>query len=256
MTGVVTGLYRYPVKGLSADPLQSIAVGAGETLPFDRAWAIENGPTRFDPDAPAYLPPSSFLTLKREERLATLEARFEEQTSRLVLLRGGRPVASGDLSAPVGRQIIEQFLSAFMADRLRGRPRIVYAPGHSFSDTEEKRVHIISLRSLRDLERVVGRPVDPLRFRPNVVIDGPAPWAEFNWVGREIAIGTSNSQVVRLRVTSRTDRCAATNVDPATGARDMAIPASLQREWGHTDFGVYAEILSGGDLSVGDSLTL
>ena len=84
MTGVVTGLYRYPVKGLSADPLQSIAVGAGETLPFDRAWAIENGPTRFDPDAPAYLPPSCFMTLKREERLATLEARFEEQTSRLV----------------------------------------------------------------------------------------------------------------------------------------------------------------------------
>ena len=247
MTGVVTGLYRYPVKGLSADPLQRIAVGAGETLPLDRAWAIENGPTRFDPDAPAYLPPTSFLTLKRDERLATLQTRFEEQTSRLVLSRGGRPVASGDLSTPVGRQVIEQFLAAFMAESLRGRPRIVNAPGHSFSDTREKRVHVISLRSLRELERVVGRPVDPLRFRPNVIVDGPEPWEEFSWIGREIASGP-----VRLRVTSRTDRCAATNVDPKTGIRDMAIPAILQREWGHTDFGVYATVLTGGTLAVGD----
>jgi uncharacterized protein len=249
--GKVTALYRYPVKGLSADPLQRVAAIAGETLPFDRAWAIENGPTRFDPEAPDYLPPTSFLTLKRNERLAALQARFEDQASRLVLTRGGRPVASGDLSTQAGRQVIEQFLAAFMADSLRGRPRIVHAPGHSFSDTREKRVHIISLRTLRELERVVGRPLDLLRFRPNVVIDGPEPWDEFGWLGLEIAIGP-----VRLHVTDRTDRCAATNVDPATGTRDMAIPASLQREWGHTDFGVYAEIVSDGNLSVGDDLRL
>ena len=251
MTGVVTGLYRYPVKGLSADPLRHVTLEAGQTLPFDRTWAIENGPTRLEPDAPAYRPPSSFLTLKRDERLAALETRFEEDTRRLVISRGGRPVASGDLTTPVGRQVLEQFIAAFMADSLRGRPKIVSAPGHSFSDTREKRVHVISLRSLRELERVVGRPIDPLRFRPNVILDGPEPWAEFDWIGREITAGP-----VHLRITSRTERCAATNVDPATGVRDMAIPASLQREWGHTDFGVYAEVLNDGNLSVGDGLSL
>ncbi|WP_439543327.1 MOSC domain-containing protein [Hyphomicrobium sp.] len=251
MTGVVTGLYRYPVKGLSADPLQHVTLEAGQTLPFDRAWAIENGPTRLEPDAPAYRPPSSFLTLKRDERLAALQTRFEEEARRLVISRGGRPVASGDLTTPVGRQVLEQFIAAFMADSLRGRPKIVSAPGHSFSDTREKRVHVISLRSLRELERVVGRPVDPLRFRPNVILDGPEPWAEFDWIGRDITAGP-----VSLRISSRTERCAATNVDPATGVRDMAIPASLQREWGHTDFGIYAEVLNDGSLSVGDGLSL
>jgi uncharacterized protein len=251
MTGVVTGLYRYPVKGLSADPLQNVTLEAGGTLPFDRTWAIENGPTRLDPDTPAYRPPSSFLTLKRNERLAALETRFEEDNCRLVISRGGRSVASGDLTTPLGRQMLEQFLAAFMADSLRGRPKIVSAPGHSFSDTREKRVHVISLRSLREVERVVGRPLDPLRFRPNIVIDGPAPWAEFDWLDREITIGP-----VRLRITSRTPRCAATNVDPSTGVRDMAIPASLQREWGHTDFGVYAEVLNSASLSTGDTLHL
>lgn len=251
MAGVVTGLFRYPVKGLSADPLSSVALTPGGTMPYDRAWAIENGPGRFDPDAPRHLPKINFLMLMRDERLATLVARFDPETERLSLLRNGRQVASGLLATRSGRQIIEQFLAAYMAASLRGPPRIVSAPGHSFSDVAAKRLHVINLATVRDLERIVGRPVDPIRFRPNLIVDGPAPWAEFDWVGREIAAGP-----VRLKVWKRTDRCAATNVDPRTGARDMDIPATLQRQWGHTDFGVYAEVLSPGTLSLGDPLTL
>lgn len=250
MTGVVTGIFRYPVKGLSAEPMQRVAVEPGETLPLDRAWAIENGPSRFDPDHPRHLPKISFLMLMRDERLAALEARFEEETQRLTLLRGGRPVASGVLSAASGRQVLEQFLAAFMAGSLRGRPRIVSAPGLSFTDCARKYVHVVSLASVRELERVMGRAVDPLRFRPNLVVDGLAPRAEFEWIGREIAAGP-----VRLRVAERTDRCAATNVEPGTGVRDLDIPAVLARKWGHTDFGVYAEILTPGTLAAGDPLT-
>ena len=90
MTGVVTNIYRYPVKGLSPDPLASVTVEAGGTLPFDRAWAIENGPSRFDPDDPRPVPDISFLILMRDERLAALEARFDDEAQRLTLLRGGR----------------------------------------------------------------------------------------------------------------------------------------------------------------------
>ena len=97
---------------------------------------------------------------------------------------------------------------------------------------------------------MAGRAIDPIRFRPNLVVDGPEPWAEFGWIGGEISAGP-----VRLKVWERTDRCAATNVDPKTGVRDMAIPAILQREWGHGDFGVYAEVVQGGTLAVGDPVT-
>lgn len=251
MTGKIAGIYRYPVKGLSADALASVNVTPGETLPFDRAWAIENGPSRFDPEAPAHLPKVAFLMLMRDERLATLEARFDQENRRLTLLRGGRQVAGGDLTARSGRQIIEQFLGAYMRESLRGPPRILSAEGHSFSDTRAKRLHIVSRASVRELERVMGRAVDPLRFRPNLIVDGLAPWSEMEWVGREISAGP-----VRLRIAKRTDRCAATNVDPQTGTRDMDIPAVLQREWGHIDFGVYAEVMSAGRLSVGDPLTV
>ncbi len=250
MTGVVTGLFRYPVKGLSAEPLSRVTLQAGETFPFDRVWAIENGPSRFDPADPKPVPDISFLILMRDERLAAIEASFEEETQRLTLLRGGRQVASGILSSQSGRQIIEQFFAAFMAESLRGRPKIVSAPGHTFIETGDKVVHIVNLATVRELERVAERPIDPMRFRPNIIVDGIEPWAEFDWIGKEIAIGA-----ITLQVLEKTARCAATNVDPKTGARDMDIPATLRRKWGHIDFGIYAKISSGGELSIGDALT-
>lgn len=250
MPSTIVGIYRYPVKGLSAEPLDGVDVEAGAMLPFDRAWAIENGPGRFDPQHPKHLPKISFLMLMRDERLATLETAFDATTTVLTIARGGKAVARGDLSTQAGRNIIEQFMAAFMADSLRGPPKVIHADGHSFSDTAKRVVHIINLASLRDLERATGRHVSPLRFRPNLIIDGTEPWAEFSWLGKEIKIGS-----VRLKVHARTDRCAATNVDPTTGARDMDIPAVLARHWGHIDFGVYAEILDNGRLSVGDPIT-
>ena len=188
--------------------------------------------------------------LMRDERLAALLTRFDEETQTLTINRDGRAVVSGGLSTPTGRMVIEQFLAAFMKQSLRGAPRIVSAQGHTFADSREKCVHVVNLASVRELERTTGRTVDPLRFRPNLVIDGAEPWSEFAWVGCDIEIGSA-----RLTVTERTERCAATNVDPATGARDMDIPAVLGRKWGHMDFGVYAKVTTAGALSVGDAVT-
>lgn len=245
----VTALYRYPVKGLSGDALQSVACKAGETLPFDRAYAIENGPSRFDAGAPKYLPKASFLMLMRDERLATVETQFDEDTQTLTVLRGGKQVARGCLTDPTGRRIIEQFLSAYMNFSLRGAPKIVSAPGHSFSDVPARCVHIVNLASIRELERVARRTIDPLRFRANIYIDGIEPWSEFAWLDKTLSVGD-----VGVRVFDRTSRCDATNVDPRKGIRDMTIPVTLQRTWGHSDFGVYARIEGDGTMRVGDSI--
>lgn len=247
----VRGLYRYPVKGLSPEPLQRLPLKAGGTAPFDRAYAIENGPGRFDPEHPAHLPKINFLMLMRNERLATLATQFDDETETLTVFRAGKQVARGDLRTPIGRMMIEQFFAAYMQGELRGAPRIVSAPGHSFSDVAAKCLHIVSLASLREFERVVGRPLSPLRFRPNVVIDGLEPWAELQWKGKPLRIGG-----VELEFIKRTERCAATDVDPDTGKRDTAIPAALLRTYGHTDFGIYARVISDGAISIGDPVQI
>ena len=247
----VESLWRYPVKGLSPERLERVRLAAGTTMPFDRAYAIENGPGRFDSADPKWVSKSNFLMLMRNERLATLETHFEDATRTLTIKRGGRQVARGALETPTGRQLIEQFLAAYMRDHLRGAPKVVHAEGHSFSDVAAKCLHIINLASLRDLERVAGRPVDPLRFRANVHIDGVAAWAELGWVGKTLSIRN-----LKLDVFDLTGRCEATNVDPKKGTRDMAIPAILQRTWGHTDFGIYARVVTGGEVATGDALTI
>ena len=153
-TARVTGLYRYPVKGLSPEALDSVACSVGETFPFDRAYAIENGPRRFDPAAPRHLPKVTYLMLMRDERLATLRSEFDEASQTLTILRDGKQVARGKLDDATGRMIIEQFMSAYMNFSLRGAPKVVSAPGHSvFPMCRSRCVHIVNLASVRELER-------------------------------------------------------------------------------------------------------
>lgn len=245
---LVSSIYRYPVKGLSPEPLNEVELSPGETLPGDRIYAVENGSGRFKPDDPKYLPKINFLMLMRNERLAMLDTRFDPSNNILTIFRDGRQVVSGDLSTQLGRMMVEQFLAGFVRqEKLRGSPHIVHAPGHSFSDVSTKCLHMVNLASLREVERVAARTIDPLRFRANIYLDGLPPWREFDWLEREISIGEC-----RLKIFKRTVRCAATNVDPRSGARDMAIPALLERNWGHSDFGVYARVIEGGLLAQGD----
>jgi uncharacterized protein YcbX len=249
----IVSLYRYPVKGLSAEPMAEVDVKPGETIPADRMWAIENGPGRFDPDNPRHLPKINFLMLMRDERLATLSTRYDVASRTLTIERAGKQVAHGDLGTVLGRQMIEQFFAAYMKASLRGPPKIVSSPGHSFSDMPDKCVHIVNLATVRELERVAERPLDPLRFRGNIYVDGLEPWAELAWLDQEIVAGDDR---VRLSVFHRTQRCDATNVDPATGVRDTAIPALLQRTWGHANFGIYAHVASPGRLMPGSKVSV
>ena len=247
---VLKTIYRYPVKGLSPESLTRTRLDPGRTLPADRRYAIENGPSGFDPDAPSYLPKSRFLMLMRDERLAQLDTRYDDPTHTLVIRHEGREVARGDLSTEEGRLAIEAFLRRFMRAELRGPPKVLHADGHSFSDVAAKVVSIINLASVAAIETAVGVPVHPLRFRANLSVDGWPAWHEFGLLGQEIAIGD-----VRLKVTKRIRRCAAINVDPDTGIRELALPDTLLRTFDHADCGVYAQVIAGGEIAVGDTVS-
>ncbi|MDX2264924.1 MAG: MOSC domain-containing protein [Hyphomicrobiales bacterium] len=245
----IVSIYCYPVKGMTPQKLESANLTPGQTIPYDRAYAVENGPGRFNPDEPKYLPKINFLMLMRHERLAALKSEFDEASETLTIFRDGRQVARGQLSSKLGRQMIEQFLASYMQAELKGPPRIVQAPGHSFSDVSAKCLHFVNLATVRELERVVGKTLDPLRFRANVYFDGAEPWAETKWVGRTIAVGEA-----RLKAFAETERCDATNVNPATAARDASIPPTLIRTFGHSHLGIYATVKSGGVIRPGDQV--
>ena len=242
---------RYPVKGLNAETLPAVRLEAGKGLPHDRRFALAPAASRFDPNAPCWLPKHNFLTLLKDERLALLRVRFDEETGMLTLLRGGKRVAGGRATEPMGRTLVEQFLGAFMPAGPRGRPKIVAAPGVGFTDCEENLVSLVNLASVADIERVARAPVDPRRFRANLYLAGAPAWAERDWVGRTLTAGEA-----RLRVVAPIERCAATAVNPETATRDLNLPLLLERGFGHVETGVYAEVVGGGVLRRGDAVAV
>jgi uncharacterized protein YcbX len=244
----IRAIHRYPVKGLSPEPLDRIELTARQTLPFDRMYAIENGPSGFDPAQPRYSPKFKYLELMRNARLGELRTSFDEATHTLTIRSEKRVAAQGDLRTAEGRAAVERFMTEFVADELRGPPKVLFAEGHSFSDVAKKVVSIINLASVAAIEDATGSPVHPLRFRGNLQVEGWPAWHEFDLLNQEIAIGPS----ARLKVVKRIVRCAATEVDPVTGLRDLPIPKTIMKSFGHTDCGVYAEVVEGGPVVVGD----
>jgi uncharacterized protein YcbX len=245
----IASIYRYPVKGLSPEPLPRVALEAGRTLPADRRYAIENGPSGFDPADPKWMSKVYFLMLQRDEWLAGLHTHFDDASGVLSIRRDGAVAAQGNLETPEGRAAIEQFFATDFAGENRGRPKVLFSHGHSFSDVASKVVSIINLGSLRAIENLVDQPVHPLRFRANLYVEGWPAWHEFDLLDRTLVIGDA-----RLKVVKRIKRCAAINVDPETAARDLNIPQVLMRRLGHADCGIYAEVIEGGAIGLDDTI--
>jgi uncharacterized protein YcbX len=244
-------LYRYPVKGLTPEPLPSVALDVGQTLPADRRYAIENGPSGFDPADPKWMSKAYFLMLMRDEWLAALNTHFDDASNLLTIRRNGAIAAQGDLETAEGRAAIERFFAQSYAGEIKGPPKVLSSHGHSFSDVARKVVSIINLGSLKAIEGIVGQPVHPLRFRANLYVRGWPAWHEFDLLGQTLAIGEA-----RLKVVKRIVRCAAVNVDPETAARDLNVPPTLMQRLGHADCGIYAEVIAGGIIATGDHVTV
>jgi len=245
----IAGIYRYPVKGLTPEPLPRVALKAGQTLPSDRRYAIENGPSGFDPADPKWLPKAHFLMLMRDEWLVPLRTQFDGDSHVLTIRHDGEIVAQGDLETAEGRAAIERYFATRRAGEIKGPPKLLASSGHSFSDLARKVVSIINLNSLRAIEAMVGQPVHPLRFRANFYLEGWPAWHEFELVERTLMIGDA-----RVKVVKRITRCAAVNVDPDSGVRDLTIPQALMQRLGHNECGIYAEVVADGNVALGDAI--
>ncbi len=242
-------LYRYPVKGLSPEPLDSADLPTDGYFPCDRLFALENGASGFDPQAPSHQPKIKFLMLMRNGALAGLATRYDEASGVLTISQDGRAAAQANLRTPEGRAAIEACLAEVVgAAEIRGPVKLLEAPaGFRFTDSKSGFVSLINLASVAEIEKAQGAKVDPLRFRGNLYIEGAPAWDEASWPGRTLRIGGATLEVLKM-----TDRCAATGVEPGTGRRDMDVVQTIRKSFGHVDCGVYARIEKGGRIAVGD----
>jgi len=257
MAAEITALYRYPVKGLSAEALDRVPLAIGQCLPHDRRFAIALGTTEFDSEQPRWLSKNHFIMLMRDEGLARLSTGFDPATDVLTIAENGQTVLQEALSEPEGCRRIARFFDEFMGGAVPGPLRVVEAPDHAFADARpkpnastDKYVSLINLASIRDFERKIGETVEHIRFRANVYFDGLPAWQEQGWMEQKITVGSA-----KLRVISPITRCAATEVNPATAARDISVVAELMRHFGHNIMGIYAEVIAPGEIAIGDTVS-
>lgn len=241
----IAAIYRYPVKGLSAEDLPHVALAPRQSLPGDRVVAFARATAPFDPANPQHLPKANFLMLMRDEELARLSTRYDPTSGLLTVRHSGVTAIDGSVRVPADRARLENFFQEFLD--LQERPRLVESPGHMFSDRAEKVVSILNLASVAELGRRMEAEIDPIRFRANFWIDGLTEWDEVNWPGRHLRIGGAIVEVI-----DPIRRCAATTVNPATAERDLKIPTFLMESYGHMNMGIYARVISAGDVAKGD----
>jgi len=253
---MVCDLFKYPIKGMSAQRLDIMELSTELGLAGDRNIAIGRKPGVFDPANPKAVAKSFFLMLMRDEALALLDTQFDEQTGRWTVRKDGAVLVDADLGVPSDVEKVQTFFADYLADK-KVEPELIQTSRHKFTDisvvSEEKSraVSLINLNSLKALSDAIGTPVDPMRFRANIYFDGFEPWEEFDWIDKTLRIGECD-----LTAVMRTRRCAATQVNPKTGLRDLNIPAELKAHFGHMDLGIYAEVSSSGAIKLGDRILI
>lgn len=255
MASTVQALFRYPIKGLTPERLNTVDLIPHRGFPHDRRFAITNG--GWDPaTAPAApRPKTSYLMLLLHENLAHLNARFDDRTNRVSVRSPNGTLAQAALNDAAALQQVADFVAEHCGKPLPGRPQFLQHPELRFTDasvgspTLMHAISVINLASLRELERAAGITLDLRRFRANVYYNGQEPWEEHAWVGQTVQLGS-----VLAHGLQRIRRCAATNVNPSTAQRDVGIPQQLLKHFGHTDLGIYLNVQTAGTLALGDTV--
>ena len=116
MAATVAAIYRYPVKGLSAERMERVTLRPGECLPHDRRFAVALGSTRFDPQRPEWLSKIHFIMLMRDEKLARLRTRFDAESGVLSIAENGRVLLCERMTEPGGCRLVAEFFADFLGE--------------------------------------------------------------------------------------------------------------------------------------------
>lgn len=255
LDATLLSIARFPVKGLTPQPLDEAQLTPDQPLANDRRFALAHGGSAFDFNAPAFQKKAHFLTWIRNPPLAALDCSFDAGGTKITIRKDGKVlVKDADLTSPLSRQDVERaVLDHIGAEGTRGSVKVAEAPGAWFADVPDPYLSIQNTATLAELGRKLGQPennpgpLDHRRLRANLVIGGFPAWAELQWVGSQLEIGDTVLQVEAV-----IGRCAATHVNPDTGIPDGNLVGTLTGVYGHNKCGVYARVVKGGRIRPGD----
>lgn len=247
MTGRLAEIYRHPIKGHGREAIASVRLLAGACLPWDRHWAVAHDAAKLQEGWNRCV---NFARGAKAPALMALTSSLDEATGAVTLRHPER----GEITFfPDAAEDLARFLDWVtpLNPQDRAQPVRIVTAGRGMTDSPLPSISILNRASLADLSSRMRTDLSPHRWRGNLWLDGATPWAEFDWIGRTLHIGTAV-----LRIEERITRCSATTVDPETGRPNADTLQALSAAFGHQDFGVYAVVINSGPIAVGDEWRL
>jgi uncharacterized protein YcbX len=220
--GRIAALWRYPVKSMAAEPLDAVEVSwAG--LEGDRRWAFVQ-----DKLVRSNFP---WFTIRERSDMWHYRPRFTEPD---------RPEASPTVVRTPAGDEFDVTDPALAADLGGAGIRPIKQNRGTFDSMP---LSLITTRTVADIG------VDePLRFRPNLLVESDAP--EHEWLGKTLRIGG-----MTMRVDQRDSRCVIVNVDPETAERDPSVLRTVAQTRDNCA-GVYGSVVKPGRVAVGDAVVI
>ncbi|PUB14183.1 MOSC domain-containing protein [Yoonia sediminilitoris] len=243
----VAALWRHPIKSHGREALETVTLAQGQTMPWDRRWAVTHDASKWNADDPQWAMCRNFMITTGTPTLAGIWATVDETTGTVTLRHdqlGSHSFRPDDPAEHAG------FLSwvAPLCPADRAQPQaVVAAPQRGMTDTDFPSISIMTRASHKAVAAQLSQPLETERWRGNIWLDGTDAWEEENWVGKTLRIGSAE-----LHVQSPIQRCKATMANPRTGKRDADTLDALRRGWNHQNFGIYATVTKSGTIAIND----
>ena len=250
----IESLWRYPVKGMSGEQIDATLLTPGQPIAGDRRYAISIGGDKVaSSPAGTWFKKAHFLQLMSHEALAALSCVVKDDHLRIAT--GNTQLLQADLGDENGVAAVEAFFSSYidehMPGHLHGMPKVVRLDTQAFTDTNAPWITLGGSASIEAYATATNTYPDARRFRLNMMVKTDDAFSETSLIGKDIMIGAA-----QLRIVAPVGRCAAIDVDPATAKRGKDTLSIMREKFGHTDLGVFAEIISPGTIRTDDSITV
>ena len=247
----VSALWRHPIKSHGRESITRTSLTAGQTMPGDRLWAVTHETTQPNAKNGDWASCHNFQIGARNPLLAGLWARLSDGMDKITLSHQALGELSFNPDTPEDQARFLNWIAPICPESRSQPTGILRATTRGMTDSDYPSVSIMTTASHNAVAQAMGGILEPERWRGNIWLDGAAPWEEFDWIGHEIRIGTA-----LLRVEEPIGRCPHTTANPQTGARDADTLGTLERSFGHKNFGVYARVIEDGAIALGDEARL
>jgi len=243
MTGRVAQIWRHPIKAHGREQLDSVALTEGQTMPWDRTWAVAHEMAKTD--GRNWVRCINFSRAAKAPSLQAISAHLDEDRSMVTLNHPDLPELRFNPDTDAS-EFLKWVAPIMPADRAASA-NIIRVKDQGMTDSAFPSVSLHNLASNAEVGKTVGKELSPVRWRGNIWFDGLPAWDEVIWIGKAIRIGTAE-----LSVRESIVRCLATTVNPDTGERDADTLAALTKCGQDKKFGVYGVVTKSGSVSVGD----